>query len=301
MAKKKEGASKEVADATAQGETGIVEDTSLDISGGERDAIYKKYEDGYNAELTESPAGEGEAEEKTDKTLSEEEKIAGASPEEEEAVKEDTETEGKEEKTVPLSALHEEREKRKSLSLKVSELENQLRDVLQDYKARFEVDQKETEEELDDVGQLRKELEDMKKWRKDREVQSLQQQIEGKRQNLNKQIGDTNEALEKEGYPGFDIAISAVTRELQRLVTEDPENAYLDKPEGWKKIYREKVFPKLRASFIKEHKEKIMDEKKELKKDAGLIGEKTKFDTGVKKEEEWTYNDYLQMRYDKQL
>ena len=303
--KKKRGRpKKEVpSETTTEEKTGMSEDTSLDSDSGERDALYTKYEEGYNAE-TDTSTETGETEEKTDETPSEREESA-TSTEKEVTTEEKTEAkvdgEGERDKTVPLSALHEEREKRKALSSKVSELESQLYDVLQDYKTRFDQTQKEEIEELDDIGKLQKELGDLKKWKSTTEQKGMQADIAKKRTNLDQQVVSTDATLEKEGYPGFSLAINAVTQELQKRVLADPENAALDKPEGWKIIYKETIYPILEGKFIKRDKEKLTGEKTELKKDALLSGPGVKAEVANKKEEEWTYDDYLQMRFEKQL
>lgn len=306
--------------ATGEPSEQMSEDTTLDLSGNDRGALYNR----YTKEQTEiegdlvdntgtSPEQEG-TEETTEKTPSDETTLSEESTETstakevttEEEVTEDSVTEqsveGKEEKTVPLSALHEEREKRKSLSSKVAQLETQLKDILQDYKQRFEsTQQPESEEEPTETEQLRKEINDLKQWKTDRDEKSRRDDATAKITHTNRQVINTDIKLEKEGYPGFQFAVNAVTAELQKLVAEDPENKYLDQPSGWEKVYKEKIFPTLKAKFNKQDKTELFDKKKELKSQAKLTTGGIKPEATEKKEESWTFDDYLQMRYEKQL
>lgn len=206
----------------------------------------------------------------------------------------------KELKTVPYDALHEERERRKAAQAKARELEERLKTLEAQLTAKPQ--EKEDETYLSDeekrVRSLEKEIAEIKARDRMREEATKQSAMEMARKELDKQVAETDAALAKEGYPGFQFLSNRVGDELRRLVQEDPDNVYLDTPQGWAKIYKEKVYPSIKGVFVHVEKEKLMADKKAAKADAALIGSTGQKPPTTKKDdsEGYSYDEYLAMR-----
>ena len=227
----------------------------------------------------------------------------------------------KDQKLVPLGALHEEREKHKqskqrlqSLEVENSKLTSQLSEVLKDFKQTLDAnkgkpatpngqkDPAAVPEPIDDIegeirrlrsenAELRTQWEDFRTTRKDDE----QKAIDAERQRM---LSDTHHALEKEGFPGFDQFVDAVGAKLVAIHRVNPELAKkLDNPMGWKRIYKEKVYPEKSRIFLKKQKEQEVAGKVDLKKRASLSGSPGQPPASApEQKKEWTYSEYLQHR-----
>ncbi len=148
--------------------------------------------------------------------------------------------------------------------------------------------------DFDEVGRLQKEVDDLKRWKSGTEQRGIQADIARKRTTLNQQIKKTDAELEKAGYTGFSLSIDATTQELQKRVSNDPENAALDRPDGWKRVFKESIYPALEGKFVKRDKGGTQIEMEDEPKDRPEEKE-----TG--EGEEWTEQDYIEMRQDQQL
>jgi len=239
------------------------------------------------------PEEEPETETKEDEAFTEEEMAS---------VKRYKETHG----FIEHGAFHEERERRKTLQSKVTELEGQLKTVLTDYKAMIDVDPQskkegEDEEYLDpNILAIKKQNLALQQ-RLDKIEQSSQRNTAAAQKKKHQEnITNTSKALSDEGFPGFEFAIASVAQTLMKLHTEDPETAPPDTPEGWKKVYKEHVFPNMRKLFDAQNRETDFEKKKRLKEKAGLTGKTGKKPAPEKAEDAKTteelYNDYLKMR-----
>jgi hypothetical protein len=199
------------------------------------------------------------------------------------------------------AATYEERMKRKA--------ETDARKRAEDRVTALEakIKQFETQEPSAEITDYDKELMDLK--RRQRAIEELEQErVERERQEAtvkvsNKIATDIDQAhkdLVTDGYPGFKHAIGSVTRELQRLVAEDDSNIHLDSPSGWKKIYKEVIYPELKAEFESVSKQNELDAKRNLKQSANLASSsgkapvKSKSDEPLSPEEE--REKYFRMR-----
>lgn len=215
----------------------------------------------------------------------------------------------KEEKFVPYDALHEEREKRKSAQKRARELEDKVNYLLREIEAQKQAAKpiQKTEEEQsvfhDDplIKSLKEELAYLKNQLFIREQQEKEAYVKSSMNNLQNDIRNVDESLEKEGYPAFGIMVNRVTDELKRLVEEDPDNQYLDNPNGWKKIYKEIVFPQIKNKFVPISQKQNQASKEALKSAAQLAGSGGRVETQEEKSDDWTYEDYSAERKKKQL
>lgn len=219
-----------------------------------------------------------------------------------------------EEKKVPLQALHEEREKRKIARQELTEVKKTLaeqqelnRQMLQDIKKLMAqpteddgsdsdlITRREMNAALEENKGLKRRLDQL-------EGRTAQEMTKRSQEQLTKQVSKAAQKAETEGCPGLDRCIPQITEELARMVQEDRDNVIYDNPDGWIKIYKERVFPGLKELFVKKDKETVMKSKEELKKTAGLTGSPGSAGTPEKADEsEWTVNDYLKMRREKRL
>lgn len=290
-------------EATNNTALGYVGDAVLDP---EREQIINQYNEENN--LTEPAPAEAEKTEeaKAEDTVVDEKKeeVAVAPPEEEaapvaevtDALKEEKKKE--EIKTVPYDALHEEREKRKIAQSKARELEEKIKELEAKVNNKPPADDTYLTDEEKKLRDVEEEISRLKAKEAAREKETYQAQERSAREQLDKNLADTDKALADEGYPGFQFLTSRISEELNKLVQEDPDNAYLDSPEGWKKIYKEKVFPAVKGIFTQADKQSLMDEKKAAKTGAGLAGSPGKSDKAPEKKADdgLSIDEYLEMR-----
>lgn len=282
---------------------GYVGEAELDP---ERAAIYEEYEKKVNVEAVTESAPEAAEDEKAPEKEPEEKEVAVA-PADTEGDKyvpvapEASEKKKEEIKTVPYDALHEEREKRKLAQARAKELEEKIKALEATKTVEKPVEQSEdlylTEEEKR-IMALERKLADIEAKNRERETHSQKEQERLMREDLDRKIAETDKVLSESGYPGFQFLKSRVGEELDKLIADDPDNVVLNTPEGWKKIYVEKVFPTVRGMFVQADRQATMDKKKASKEGIGLAGSSG---TAPKKEEsseekEWTYDDYLAER-----
>jgi len=199
----------------------------------------------------------------------------------------------KQEKFVPLEALHAEREKRKAerarreqLEAEIQSLKNQTvvqpDDVITDYdKALSEANQR--IKNLEELESRRVEMENIESQRK-------------RRSNTLDAIDRLNARLEGEGYIGFKQMVGAVSAELQSMVEDDETNVAFDNPTGWEKIFKEKIYPDVRAKILAtESKAKLLG-KVEAKKNASLATSHGSKPVETESDTEQTDEDYFEMR-----
>lgn len=308
MSKKKKnrqnaGAPEETTLSSATEEMGHEVPKELDP---ERDAIYREYE--QQTGLADSASETAETPEEPELEVSEEETTAEASPEEEatdkkEYVKsEEEEIKVEDEKTVPHGAFHEEREKRKAAQRKISTLEDKVREL----ETQVPAESGEAEEAGEYLGEdaakiknLEQQLQELQNKENARGRKEEDTRKQGEVDQLKTLVDTTDVQLTKDGFPGFKFMTSQITEELNKLIKDDPDNAYLDNPEGWAKIYRDKVFPEIKGMFVSKDKAAVLGKKKAAKEAAALIGTSGKDTSGAsgkKKSDEWSYDDYLELR-----
>jgi hypothetical protein len=218
------------------------------------------------------------------------------------------------EKKVALSALHEERSRRKMLSEQVKILEDEKKSLVESvrqYGQRLEsLEKKKIQEDpIDDVeaviksqkeeiATLNKRLGDVEsRWVSKEKTEEITQ-AKAKEQELLKQVEEVDLALSKEGFPGFKDLASEVAREVMVKVQEDESNkAVFANPDGWKKLYKEKVYPRIKTAIIANDKN---SKKEELKIKANLIdnpgGAPKSKEPDEKEDDESSYESYMKMR-----
>lgn len=261
----------------------------------ERESIYVDFETEQSQEAG-ILAPEKKAEVAKEEPKSETETVTEKETEEKAEVKPETggEKKEKQEKFVPLEALHEEREKRKQEKLAREALEEKLRLLESKLSAP-----KEEEEFLDETEVLKRRVAMLEEQDKQRKQLEELNQVKAQQQSLKNIVKTVDKELADEGYPGFEYCTSRVTEELQRMVEEDENNTAFLNPTGWKHVFKEKIFPNLRDSIAKTIKNTEMTDKIELKKGAGLASHgspaKPKGEEKVKTPEELA-DEYMEMR-----
>ena len=247
----------------------------------ERDAIadrYAAHEDGGKPKVEDfKPEGEPEIVPETTPVVEKTEDEPEEAPAEPEATP--AAVDKKEKKTVPIEALHEARNEMKSLKKDNQELKEQVKILLEDIRSvkAKPADAPAEEEEFltDDQKKLRtleKEVEFIRAKDKEQEKTREAENIKTAQEKIGRQIREASESLEKEGYQGFTDMLPLVTVELQRLASEDRDAAIkLDNPEGWKKIFKETIFPKVSALSQKKAREEKKAGKEALKEGASLL------------------------------
>ena len=290
MTKKKEAAP----EATPEAKGEETQPESENLGDSDREALYANYEKDQEppAEDTDTSPGEDDTGIEDDDYIPEEEDNTEPATEDAEGVEEsDDKKPEEEEKTVPYGALHAEREKRKEIQKIVGKLEGQVAELIADNKAFMEQGKKADIDETDlealvDEGNFDDVLKLALKQNKEMKVRmSKLENNEGKRTQADEQtaheakqdkaakhISKLTKTLEEEGFPGLDMFVPEVNKELDRLVEDDPDNESLDNDEGYKKIYREHVFPKFKKMFAGQEKADTFEKKRNLKKKANIGG-----------------------------
>ena len=291
-------------------EEGKVESSTVELT--ERDAIYKAFAESQLAEsAVASPVEEDEKESSNSEV--EEEDVnpieTVSSPGEEIVNISKDKPRGEEKKMVPYDALHEERERRKAFQLEVESLKRQFDQNLEASKAEktepiegFDIDGNvidfdvaikalvklnlELKRELGSVKSKSDSIESDFRNTKEKEAYDL----------LKTRITVTNDSLAAEGFPGFSEFTPMVTAELNKMIAEDSGNRIYDNEEGWRQIYKEKIFPKVAASAGEHIKQDGFEQKKVLKAAANLSKVPGGLPPKEKKEEEWSKESYLKMR-----
>ncbi len=207
---------------------------------------------------------------------------------------------------VPYGAMHKERERRKSLQKELEDVKEQLHTVLQDYKSLnnkiLDVDLDVDDEDYV-TGKTVKQLRDENRALTERlnaiENEFTQTKAQTEESKLNKLITETDKSLSAEGFVGFSsFGADLVAKEINKIANEKghEEAAVYQTPEGWKHLYKKVVYPQLKSFFSQQNKRETFEGKINAKKDANLVGSPGKMEKVNKKNEEWTYDDYLKMR-----
>lgn len=259
----------------------------------ERQSIYADFEVEQSQESGIS-APEKKVEEAKEESKPETETVPEKETEQVEAKPETgEEKKEKQEKYVPLEALHEEREKRKQEKLAREAAEEKLRHLESQLSAPKE------EEFLDETEVLKRRVAMLEERDNQRKQLEELNQVKAQQQSLKDIVKTVDKELADEGYPGFEYCTSRVTEELQRMVEEDETNAAFLNPTGWKRVFKEKIFPNLRDSIAKTIKNTEVVDKIKLKEGANLAGHgsppKPKGEEKVKTPEELA-DEYMEMR-----
>ena len=157
-----------------------------------------------------------------------------------------------EEKTVPLGALHEERNKRKDLQRRLEAAEAAKKE--------------DSEYEQDEYTQLRNRLDVLESQNKrNHEIQTADKEA--------KLIQQVSDELEKEGFPWFkELGADKLRYAFDSMIDEDPAYVKSHKnPKGWKKWYKERIYPSLKKVMDKAKQSESMLKKIEAKKNSQLV------------------------------
>jgi hypothetical protein len=162
-------------------------------------------------------------------------------------------------KTVPLGALHEEREKRKDLQKELEELKKQQStNYLDDYSLDSTED--------DYVKKLERRLENLEA--KDKRIEE-RRQVEDEQRLVEK----VSKELAEEGYPWFkELGADKVRAEFNAMLNTDPEYVMAHQnPDGWKKWYKERTYPMIKQAIEEQQKRESTSSKINAKKNAQLV------------------------------
>lgn len=280
----------------------------------ERDDVYAKYEQ-MNQEGGEFLPVKLEQEETPEEEIQEEE--TETSPEEEVTEQQDSELEeeGKideeeQQKTVPLEALHEERNKRKAAQNELRELNEKVKVVLEDNKKLMELIQQQNEEppQIDDYDKeiisLKRELGELKKENAEYKKERIRETQSRLKKEFDNAIDNLDKKLEAEGVVGFKFLLPTVLEEIKTLQKTDSErfreimqtddDSFL---KGVEQIYKETVYPKFSEKFNRQTKKEKDVKKEDLKKKAGLTASPGKVEQEPKADGgDWTLDEYMKMR-----
>jgi hypothetical protein len=194
--------------------------------------------------------------------------------------------EDKDQKMVPLAALHEERKKRQDLSSEVKVLSERVTQLLEDNNKlldrvapRDSGDddyQSPDEDELDAHDrQVQKELKELKEFKKRQEEEGQTKKAKEIKAQFEEAVVKVSKELSEEGLHGFDtFGIHMVAQKLREKMAElgkDEAIKEYDHPEGWKKLYKEEIWPDVSKKFSvglvkeEENKGKKIENKKKAK------------------------------------
>lgn len=287
----------------------------------EKDDLFKELYDGKSTETDEVKEGE-EKEEKEEKETPSEETVTSTETEETKETVTDTEKSDTEEAEAKAKAeaekevkaeVDEEKEKKKGdVKIALREARGMLRDYKKTkeeevYKLKTEIDFLKTQyvPKVEDLSHLSEEekslhlklqeqdkkLNELDKWRKEKEINDSELQRQDTLRNIMTEIGDTAKELTDEGYPGFDKFYPLISEKINAMPVEEREE--MDTREGWKELYRNS-FSTIKSTFENIDKETKFAKKNEDKKKLATLGE-TK--GAIKKESKpYTVDDYFKLR-----
>jgi hypothetical protein len=152
---------------------------------------------------------------------------------------------------------------------------------------------------------VKKELDDLKKVKKKQEEKEQESAAKKAKVILQENIEKVSSELEKEGFPGFDsfglgIVKQKMFEKLQEVGAE--KISEYDNPEGWKKVYKEEIWPDLskRFNITPVDVEKKNADKKEKKKQARIPNKPNnpipKEDEKKEPTQEEAFADYMKRR-----
>ena len=228
--------------------------------------------------------------------------------EKKEPVKTEEETRKEQEKENNLKkALDEERAKRKQLRDEKAALEARLRQFEEAHKPKPEEAEPEILDYDAELKSLRKTVKSIELLEAKREElarqESIIQEHRKQQETLQNMVKTVDKKLADEGYAGFEEMAGRVTAELIEMARDDPEEAKeLDNPQGWEKIFKERVYPTFQKKYEESTRKRVIEDKKALKKEANLTTSTSK--APQKKEdddpntwsEERTRQEYLKER-----
>lgn len=195
---------------------------------------------------------------------------------------------------VRKEALDEERSRRKRLSQKIKELEQTYESKFKDLETRMTSSKADSVEKSNasenaEVLSLQNKLRDLESRLGETEDQKQRKAVEAQQAELNDRIKKTDEALRKQGYPGFKLAVREVDEHLRELLANDEidDVDYLN-PDKWMEIYKDKVYPTVKQEFGLVDKRQIMEDKTKAKEAAARVTSATgiRQETSKKSEDE---------------
>jgi len=203
------------------------------------------------------------------------------------------------EKTVPLQALHESRDRFKKLNLehrdyktsteqKMKELSEQVASL----SAKLSTTSRSSEADLDlneadDASNrervLANKLRAMELKQEEFESEKKRQAAQEVQATSQKRIDKVDSELAEEGFNGFKVAglLKTERRLLELVKAGDITDTESVDPNMWKKVYKEDVYPEIREIFVATEKAKLSGEKTNRKRAANLVdypGAKEKVD-----------------------
>jgi hypothetical protein len=257
------------------------------------------------AEEVITPPEEGVTE---DLDSEEEPQDAETSPEEEVAEDLDSEEEPQDEekkkKMVPYDALHESRAETREAKDRIKLLENQMSEVIGSYQELVKTKQQVAPEVVDespieDVDEAIRQLQRENKELKANITQSTAQHTRDVQANqqvqFQKEVDTVDKELATEGYVGFSKFQRQVVDAIMAIKDPD-ERASYQNSEGWKRIWKERVYPDLSRTFVKQVRKKKFAEKDAAAEKASLLEKSGKVKEVKPKGNNNTFKDYLDAR-----
>lgn len=296
MSKKEEEVKTAPGEAAGKGE-------EVDLLGGDRESLYERY-----AEAQEKEKGKEEKKEESLKSSpAPEEKphpedYQPAPPAVPEASKAKDEPSENFKKTVPYDALHAEREKRRAAQARLRDLESEIQSLKQATETQKKISESPIEDYETEIKGLKQMVLELQGQLQSQQSRATAREREEMIKSLQTRIAQTASELQAEGFPLFDTLQHRVAAEIGQLVeAADPEEREVvlrewDSPQGWKRIYRERVFPGIQSAFSVHLKSEESEAKKEMKKQAQLTGSPGVKPEEKKEEKEWTVQDYFAER-----
>jgi hypothetical protein len=218
-------------------------------------------------------------------------------------------------KTVPLAALHAEREKRKEANLAARKIKEEADAKLAEMEARLaQLEDKKQDDQLakliedsDDLNERERlmlgQIQQLKKDQERIKIQADQNNNKASLEARQRRTIEVDKALENEGYPGFVLAGQQIQDAVQKRYNEGLlSHDDLMKEDTYINAFKEEVFPSLDKKFSKRHTKEVLRDKTSKKADAQLIDNSGKAPKKEIKEEstpqtfEEAFNSYLKQR-----
>lgn len=204
---------------------------------------------------------------------------------------------------VPKAALDEERSRRKELAKRTRELEQEngtFKQKMAEFEEKLKSLNKTDNEEAEPQDDVQRELAALRKEREEAQRRSQEEAQQKQTEQQSKTIASLDQKLEKEGFPGFELAVKAgyLQEELNRLYNDfEIEKEDADKPEVWERAFRTVYEEKIAKKFGLKKKEQAMEDKKAAKERANLATSPGKAPVVQKEEDRQLTQDELNRKY----
>jgi hypothetical protein len=204
--------------------------------------------------------------------------------------------------TVPLDALHKERELRKDAEYREKLIQQELQGIRRELDLLRPTSQSEQQVDLSEMDDeqkrdylINKRLADMEQRLQTSEAKNVEYQRQSDQNSIDSKVAKSDKELFDAGFPGFKDLFNNVDYHVSLMPDLERQRAIDGFPETYKEIYKTVTFPAMKAHFVNPATEKKSTDKEELK--AGIVSASSsgKKPPAPESVEDLPYSEYLKI------